>query len=177
MLTFRRDTALSLFSFELFTKVDQAQYNSLSDLEQYACQREFELERRKGVSDLLQLPAQPNGLAIAQRTWEVHMDKRLTVHDPRGYPPKVTGKRLAPRLEALEGKLIYLVDCLFENSDVFMDQLQRWFTEHLPAVKTRIVRPGASMREFTPSRNWADDPDMLAKIRADGDGAVLGVGL
>jgi hypothetical protein len=24
---------------------------------------------------------------------------KIAVHDPRGYPPKVTGKRLAPRLE------------------------------------------------------------------------------
>ena len=31
------------------------------------------------------------------------MSATLTVHDPRGYPPKVTGKRLAPRLETLDG--------------------------------------------------------------------------
>jgi hypothetical protein len=30
----------------------------------------------------------------------------LTVHDPRGYPPKVTGKRLAPRLQSLDGKVV-----------------------------------------------------------------------
>ena len=29
---------------------------------------------------------------------------QLTVHDPRGYPPKVTGKALAPRLDRLDGK-------------------------------------------------------------------------
>ena len=29
---------------------------------------------------------------------EAHMAEKLTVHDPRGYPPKVTGKPLAPRL-------------------------------------------------------------------------------
>jgi len=39
-----------------------------------------------------------------------------TVHDPRGYPPKVVGKRLAERPETLDGKLVYLVDCLFDNS-------------------------------------------------------------
>jgi len=104
------------------------------------------------------------------------MDQRLTVHDPRGYPPKVTAKRLAPRKETLEGKLIYLVDCLFDNSDVFMDQMRQWFAEHLPAVRTQIVQP-SSLREFTPSKSWADDPEMLARIQADGDGAILGVGL
>jgi hypothetical protein len=104
------------------------------------------------------------------------MDQRMTVHDPRGYPPKVTAKRLAPRKETLEGKLIYLVDCLFDNSDVFMDQMRQWFAEHLPAARTQIVRP-SSLREFTPSKSWADDPEMLARIQADGDGAILGVGL
>ena len=55
------------------------------------------------------------------------MDRLLTVHDPRGYPPKVTGKRLAPRPESLDGKIVYLVDCLFDNSEAFMNQLQDWF--------------------------------------------------
>ena len=105
------------------------------------------------------------------------MDQRLTVHDPRGYPPKVTAKRLAPRKETLEGKFVYLVDCLFDNSDVFMDQMQQWFAERLPSVRTRLVRPGSAIREFTPSKSWADDPEMIAKIRSDGDGAILGVGL
>ena len=65
------------------------------------------------------------------------MTQRITVHDPRGYPPKVVGKRLAPRLSTLDGKTVYLVDCLFDNSAVFMDQLQHWFGEHLPAYKPK----------------------------------------
>ena len=51
------------------------------------------------------------------------MAEKLTVHDPRGYPPKVTGKPLAPRLQSLEGQTLYLVDCLFDNSEAFVDQL------------------------------------------------------
>jgi len=96
------------------------------------------------------------------------MSALLTVHDPRGYPPKVAGKRLAPRPENLDGKIVYLVDCLFDNSALFMEQLQRWFAEHLPAIVTRIIRPRES---------WEDDPDMRARIVADGDAAILGVGL
>ena len=53
------------------------------------------------------------------------MSELLTVHDPRGYPPKVTGKRLAPRLQSLDGKVVYLVDCLFDNSAVFMEELRQ----------------------------------------------------
>jgi len=96
------------------------------------------------------------------------MAEKIRVHDPRGYPPKVTGKKLANRLESLDGKLIYLVDCLFDNSDVFMEQLRLWFAEHLPSVTTRIIKP---------ARSWVDDPDMRNKIAADGNAAILGVGL
>jgi hypothetical protein len=96
------------------------------------------------------------------------MAEKFTVHDPRGYPPKVVGKRLANRLESLDGKAVYLVDCLFESSDIFMAQLQQWFAEHLPAVVTRIIRPRVSMM---------DDPDMRATIAAQGNAAIIGVGL
>jgi hypothetical protein len=96
------------------------------------------------------------------------MAERLAVHDPRGYPPKVVGKRLAPRPQSLDGKTLYLVDCLFDNSDKFMDQMQRWFGEHLPRVNTQIIKPRES---------WVDDADMRTRIASEGNAAVLGVGL
>jgi hypothetical protein len=97
-----------------------------------------------------------------------HMSTKISVYDPRGFPPKVEGKRLASRLESLDGKLVYLVDCLFDNSAVFMAQLQDWFGEHFPTVNTKVIRPKES---------WVDDPDMRAAIENDGDAAILGVGL
>ena len=96
------------------------------------------------------------------------MTQPVVVHDPRGYPPKVTGKRLAERLESLEGKTVYLVDCLFDNSDVFVEQLRQWFGDHLPGTKIRVERPKES---------WVDDPELRARVEADGDAAILGVGL
>jgi len=96
------------------------------------------------------------------------MAEKLTVFNPTGYPPKVVGKRLATRPQSLDGKTLYLVDCLFDNSETFMDQLRRWFAEHLPTVNTRMIKPRES---------WVDDPDMRAKVMADGDAAILGVGL
>ena len=63
---------------------------------------------------------------------------------------------------------MYLVDCLFDNSREFMVELEDWFATHLPAVDTPIIAPRES---------WVDDPDMRARIAADGDAAILGVGL
>ena len=96
------------------------------------------------------------------------MTTLIQVHDPRGFPPKVSGKRLAPRLEALDGRVLYLVDCLFDNSEVFMNQLRDWFEQHLPRVIVRTIKPRES---------WVDDPAMRASIVAEGDAAILGVGL
>jgi len=96
------------------------------------------------------------------------MSGKITVYDPRGYPPKVVGKRLATRPESLDGKVLYLIDCLFDNADVFMEQLRLWFAANMPSVVTRIIRPKES---------WVDDPGMRARIVADGDAAIIGVGL
>jgi hypothetical protein len=96
------------------------------------------------------------------------MTNAIQVHDPRGFPPNVTGKPLAPRLQTLDGKTVYLVHCLFDNSAVFIEQLQDWFGEHMPAVDTRVI---------TPKESWVEDPEMCARIIRDGDAAILGVGL
>jgi hypothetical protein len=93
---------------------------------------------------------------------------KLSVLNPLGFPPKVTAKRLAPGLGSLAGRMVFLVDVGFENSDVFMAQLRGWLAEHEPNVRTEIVR-------------WRDqhrpDPDLCKRIQAEGDAAILGVGL
>jgi hypothetical protein len=95
------------------------------------------------------------------------MAEKITVHDPRGFPPKVEGKRLAPRLDNLDGKKIYLVDCLFDNSQAFMNEMHDWFTTNLPAANPVHIKPYES---------WVDDPAMRARVAEDGDAAILGVG-
>jgi hypothetical protein len=93
---------------------------------------------------------------------------KLSVLSPLGFPPTVEVKRLAPGLGSLRGRKLFLVDVGFENSDVFMAQLRDWLAEHEPDVRTEIAR-------------WRDqhrpDPDLCARIGAEGDAAILGVGL
>jgi hypothetical protein len=92
----------------------------------------------------------------------------ISVYDPRGYPPKVEGRSLAPRLDTLDGKVLYLVIAPFDNTDVFMDRLAAWFKENRPEVETRIVATEAFGQ---------DSPAMRAEIEAAGDAAVVGLGL
>lgn len=103
-------------------------------------------------------------MAVTARTAQ-----RLVVHDPRGYPPRVEGKTLAPPLPTLDGKTLYLVDGRFGNgADQFIDQLGTWFAEHMPSVRTQVIR----WRE-----PFADDPEASREIQQNADAAVFGVGI
>ena len=93
---------------------------------------------------------------------------KITVLNPMGYPPKVTGKSLAPRLETLDGKTVYLVDCRFDDADIFLKQMQAWFAEHMPSVRT-VCKPISSV--YT-----RDVPATWEEIQAKGDAAIIGVG-
>jgi hypothetical protein len=95
------------------------------------------------------------------------MDK-LTVLNPMGYPPKVTGKPLAPRLDSLDAKTVYLIDCRFDDSDLLLDQVAAWFEEHMPSVKT-VIKPISTV--YT-----QDDPATWEEVQAKGHAAIVGVG-
>jgi hypothetical protein len=95
-------------------------------------------------------------------------DEKITVLSPIGRPPKVTRKSAAPRLESLDGKTIYLVDCRFDDSIELLKQVQTWLAEHMPTVKTRIVSLSATYQQ--------DDPKTWEEIKQNGDAAIVGVG-
>ena len=92
----------------------------------------------------------------------------LTVLNPTGYPPKITPKPMAPRLDTLNGKTVALVDCRFDDSDIFLKQMQGWFEENMPAVKTRFVQIRTVYTR--------DDPETWAEVKATCDAAIIGVG-
>ena len=91
-----------------------------------------------------------------------------TVLNPVGFPPKVTRQAPAPRLDGLEGKTVYLVDCRFDDSDIFLGQVQAWFAQHLPGVRTIVKRISSVYLN--------DDPTTWEEIKARGSAAILGVG-
>jgi len=94
--------------------------------------------------------------------------EKLLVLNPVGYPPKITVKQLAPRLDSLDGKTVYLVDPRFDDSGLFLRQLQSWFADNMPAVKTKFIEMNNVYTK--------DDPVTWEKIKADGDAAIVGVG-
>ena len=94
--------------------------------------------------------------------------ERITVLSPVGFPPKINKKASAPRPESLDGKTVYLVDCRFDDSIELLKQVQNWFAEHMPAVKTRIISLSKTYQH--------DDPKTWEEIKANGDAAIVGVG-
>ncbi len=75
---------------------------------------------------------------------------------------------MAPRLDSLNGKTVYLVNQGFGGSALFMDQLQAWFAENMPAVKTVQKRKtGFIFRD--------DTSDLWKEIKEKGDAVIFGV--
>ena len=94
--------------------------------------------------------------------------ERLVVHNPMGYPPRVNPKPMAPRLDALDGKTIFLVDCRFDDADLLLEQLHDWFSENMPDVKSQLVQLSSTYLK--------DDPELWTKIKNEGHAAIVGVG-
>jgi hypothetical protein len=99
---------------------------------------------------------------------EMYGAQKISVLNPVGYPPKITSKTMSPRLQSLDGKTIYLVDPRFDDSGLFLRQMQDWFAEHMPSVKTKLVEMSSVYTK--------NDPKTWEMIKADGDGAIIGVG-
>jgi hypothetical protein len=75
---------------------------------------------------------------------------------------------MAPRLDSLSGKTIYLVNQGFGGSDLFMEQFRAWFAENIPTVKTVLKRKtGFIFRD--------DTSDLWKEIKEKGDAVIFGV--
>lgn len=94
--------------------------------------------------------------------------QKLSVLNPVGFPPKISPKPMARRLDSLDGKTLYLVDPRFDDSGLFLRQVQDWFADHMPSVKTKLVEMSSVYTK--------DDPQTWEMIKANGDGAIIGVG-
>jgi hypothetical protein len=96
------------------------------------------------------------------------VSRKIKVYNPQGYPPKITGRGMAPRPPSLAGRTVYLVDLRFDDSDRFLLQMQAWFREHMPEVNTVFVQKDNTYHK--------DDPRLWNEIKEKGAAAILGVG-
>ena len=112
------------------------------------------------------------GMASAQNSRDAvtSKDKLITVLNPAITEKPAERVSLAPRLDTLEGKTIYLVDMNYEGigGTPVMGEMQAWFTKNMPGVKTvlRLKR----------GNYITDDPALWKEIVDNGaDGVIMGV--
>ncbi len=113
-----------------------------------------------------------SGFAPAQnsRNTPASKDKLITVLNPAVTEKLVERVPLAPRLDTLQGKTIYIVDTNYEGFGRLpvLDEMQRWFAKNMPGVKTILKLKSGSY--------VADDPGLWKEIAANkGDGVIIGV--
>jgi hypothetical protein len=113
-----------------------------------------------------------SGIAPAQtaRSAAASKDKLITILNPAVTEKLAARVPLAPRLDTLEGKAIYIVDMNYEGmgGTPVLEEMQAWFARNMPSVKTTIKLKSGSY--------VADDPALWKEIAANkANGVILGV--
>lgn len=93
---------------------------------------------------------------------------KITAFNPKGTPPAIQLIPMAPRLDALDGKTIYLVDTGFMGGGYLLQQMQVWFGKNMPSVKTVFKRKAGPYAE--------DDPALWQEIKTKGNAAIMAIG-
>ena len=93
---------------------------------------------------------------------------RITVLNPRGIQPPIRLIPMAPRLDTLDGKTIYVVDTKYPLTKLFVQEVYNVLWEKYP--KTNWV-----FRDKIGSY-FDDDPKLWAEIKEKGHGMVMAIG-
>lgn len=93
---------------------------------------------------------------------------KVTAVNPKGTPPAIKLIPMAPRLDSLDGKTVYFVDTGFHGSDTLLEQMQIWFKENMPDVKTVFRRKAGPYAQ--------DDPALWKEIKEKGNAVIMAVG-
>jgi hypothetical protein len=93
---------------------------------------------------------------------------KITTVNPKGIPPPIQLIPMAPRLDGLNGKTVYLVDTGFHGSDVLLHQIEGWLGRNMPGVTTVFRRKAGPYAE--------DDPALWKEIKSKGNATIMALG-
>ncbi len=75
--------------------------------------------------------------------------QKIVAMNPMGYPPEIEQLGMAPRLDSLDGKTVYLVDCRFDDGDIFLQQMHNWLIDgQISSWQLRKVLCGKGLVDF-----------------------------
>jgi hypothetical protein len=96
------------------------------------------------------------------------VEQKITVLSPMGIPPTIQLKTMAPRLDTLDGKTVYLVDVGYVGTDILLKEMEDWFKANMPKVNIVYRR---KFGFFT-----SEDPFLWGEIKEKGHAMIMGVG-
>lgn len=94
--------------------------------------------------------------------------RMTTVLNPVGAPAPTPLIPMAPRLDTLEGKTIYIVDVMYPLTHQLFEEMQKVLSEKYP--KTNWVVKSKSGTYFD------NDQKLWEEIKANAQGMIIGVG-
>lgn len=109
--------------------------------------------------------------ALNSQAQAASSEEKITVLTPLGSPPSIKPKAMAPRLDTLKGKTIYIVDNGYPGSDLLLTEMAAWFEREMPKTKALYKRKQAAMGGFE-----GIDEALWAEIKEKADAVIIGLG-
>lgn len=101
------------------------------------------------------------GMSMAQ-------EPKITVLSPLGQPPAIARVPMAPRLDTLDGKTIYIVDIGFTDTHQLFTEMEKILAAKYPKTNWVVkIKAGTY---------FDDDRKLWAEIKEKGHGMIMGVG-
>ncbi|MFC1820842.1 hypothetical protein ACFLZG_07160 [Thermodesulfobacteriota bacterium] len=93
---------------------------------------------------------------------------KISVVNPGGQPPTLQQTPMAPRLDSLEGKTVYVVEVNWPYTRQFTEELCSVLSERYPDTKFAFRDKAGTY--------FDDDPKLWAEIKEQGNAMVMSVG-
>jgi len=95
-------------------------------------------------------------------------DPILTVYNPLGTPPPIKLKAMAPRLDTIKGKTIYIVNDGYPGSGILLGELTAVMKENYPET-TFIYKD-------KPGGMGSEDPALWKEMEEKADAMIIALG-
>jgi hypothetical protein len=90
------------------------------------------------------------------------------VLNPIGSPPPQPLIAMAPRLDTLDGKTVYIVDVRYPLTHQLFEEMQKVLAEKYPKTNWILKEKAGSYSN--------DDPELWEEIKTKSDAMIIGIG-